>query len=250
MGFKIKNNVVFTDHTIDDFAITEPRHNRSPCFATYKKEKMDLYSVFYRKGGKNRGEPGDNCPFLYALKGRDNLTLDKQSLYSLRSNFYEIIELLHSLIISRYENIDFIVPMPSSHPFSRYLARILQRKIFKDAVVLDKFFLKKANSEIIQDINDLNIPSRDINRLLLPVKQAIEDEVAFSVSQFPVHLRKLIYPLKANVPVIATGTYLLVDDLTATGSTFISAKNVILNNNEKAQVTAVSLFSPTNNRVR
>lgn len=250
MGFTINKNIVFTDHTTDDYAITEYRNEHSPCFGRYKKQNMDLYSIFYRKGGNNRGQLGDNCPFLYALKKRDNLILDEYALSKLKPNFYEIINHLHTLIIERYKNIDFIIPMPSSHPYSVLLAKILQRKIFQKSVVLDNFLLKKTNQEIYQEISNLDLKPKDINMLLRSIKQADQKGIPFSVSNFPVSFRQKISPLKINDLDPKIGTYLLVDDLTATGSTFFSAKKEILNNNKTSVITAVSLFSPLNNRIR
>lgn len=250
MGFTIKENIVFTDHTTDDYAITEYRKKYSPCFGTYKKQNIDLYSIFYRKGGNNRGEIGDNCPFLYALKKRDNLVLDENALSNLKPNFYEIINQLHTLIIDRYQNIDFIIPMPSSHPYSLLIAKILQRRAFQNSVVLDDFLLKKTNQEMYQEISNLDLQPAEINILLRSIKEADQNNTVFSVSKFPVRLRSKISPLKLNELTPKIGNYLLVDDLTATGSTFFSAKKEILTNNNKSVITAVSLFSPVNNRVR
>lgn len=93
MGLVVQGNVVKVDHYNKEWLKTRPQGNPT-------KEEIDglaVYSLFKRllasakSRRKHRKIPGDNCPIIYALKGKDNLTTDISSIKKLRSSYDEIV---------------------------------------------------------------------------------------------------------------------------------------------------------------
>ena len=98
MGFKVIDNLVIVDHSINHYAITTPTKKRSPCIYTKKNIdslNLSIYSIFYRSViDRKLHKLGDNCPLLYALKGKQNLVVTKDSMKELKVPFYQILEIL------------------------------------------------------------------------------------------------------------------------------------------------------------
>lgn len=246
MGFFVKDQVVIVDHSINDFAITQFKDGYTPCSLFYKQQELHVYSIYYRPRGK-KGRIGDNCPLLYALKNRDGLKITRATIRDLRRHLKPIIEAIKCMIQTNHTEVNYIVPMPSSHPYAKFLAKILQRDIFKNAVVIDSLLVKKTNEHLMTDIQSLQLPPKEINELLAPVKRAIKEQRHFSMASFKTNKRKYISPLRAKAMNLNQNNFLLIDDLVASGSTLFSAKKAIKEQYSNANIFALSLFSPINN---
>ena len=254
MGFKVIGNLVIVDHSMNHYAITTPTKKRSPCSCTKKNTgflNLSIYSIFYRSViDRKLHKLGDNCPLLYALKGKQNLVVTKDSMKDLKVPFYEILEILKEEVTDKNEKIDFIVPMPSKHNISLQLSRRLQRQ-FHQSVVVESLLIKKSNSEMSQEIANSNIPSKDKHLILQRIKQADQKNKLFSVSDIPPPIRKYVHPIKLNgTQKVEDGVYIIVDDLISTACTLSSAQQVLILNSSDIKVLAISLFSPINNRIK
>jgi len=248
MGFVVDQNIVLVDHSIDDYAITEARKDKSPCIGFYKRQNLYTYSIYYRTG-KKKGNLGDNCPFLYALKKRDDLFTNRKTIKDMREEFLLIVVMIKHMIINNHVKVDYIVPMPSSHPYAKHLAKIIKRVAFPNAVIKNDLLLKKENEEILKEVQNLNINSKDIHQISSSIRAASKQNKRFTVSSINTALRRHISPLKI-VGNVRPGNYLLIDDLIASGSTIISARKAIQNKERDAEVFALSMFSSLNNRTR
>ena len=89
---------------------------------------ITIYSLFKRllasakSRRKHRQIPGDNCPIIYALKGKDNLTTDITSIKLLRESYSVIV---NSFQAEEPNGYDLIISMPSSHNISRLIGKRL-----------------------------------------------------------------------------------------------------------------------------
>ncbi|EZQ00932.1 hypothetical protein, partial [Acinetobacter sp. Ver3] len=105
MGFKVIDNLVIVDHSTNHYAITTPTKKKSPCIYTKKNIdslNLSIYSIFYRSViDRKLHKLGDNCPLLYALKGKQNLVVTKDSMKDLKVPFYQILEILKNEITDK-----------------------------------------------------------------------------------------------------------------------------------------------------
>ncbi len=254
MGFKVIDNLVIVDHSTNHYAITTPTKKRSPCIYIKKNINslnLSIYSIFYRSViDRKLHKLGDNCPLLYALKGKQNLVVTKDSMKDLKIPFYQILEILKNEITDKYKKIDFIVPMPSKHNLSLQLARRLQRQ-FHQSIVLEDLLIKKSNREMSEEVANSDIPNTDKHLILQRIKQAEQRNKLFSVSDIPPPIRKYVHPIKLNeTQIVEHGIYIIVDDLVSTACTLSSAQQVLVSNSAEIDILAVSLFSPVNNRIK
>jgi len=74
LGLRVENNVVVVDHAMNEHLLTTAEGNPSEDTV----EELRVISVFQRrfnsaKLARKRDEKviGDNCPLIYALKGKD-----------------------------------------------------------------------------------------------------------------------------------------------------------------------------------
>ena len=253
MGFSIASDgLVSINHETNHFAITTSTIGKSPCITNSKCRKypIDIHSVYFRpKNPKNAKSEGDNCPFIYAWKRKHpKLYITRYSLKEMRLDFYIILDKL-VLNIIKNQSIDFIVPLPSKHGLALNLAIRLQRRL-PNSVILFDIFLKKPNSEILEEIYDLDIIHSDKTQLTNAISRANALNRNFSISDIPTNLRGYLDPLKINTALLKNGTYLLVDDLFATGATLLNAKDKLLNLNSNINVLGSVIFGPYNNRIR
>lgn len=253
MGFSIgSDGLVSIDHQINHFAFTTMQGGKSPCIAKSKCDNfpIKIYSAYYRpKGPRNSKEEGDNCPFIYAWKKKSQkLYMTRDSLRNMREDFYLILDELVDRL-SQENQIDFIIPLPSKHCLAKSFSVRLRRRI-AGSTLLDNVFVKKSNNEILEEIYDLRINHADKTKLINAISIANALNRGFSISDVPTQLRGYLDPIKINTSVMHDGTYLLVDDLFASGATLLNAKDKILEINSNINVLGSFMFSPYNNRIR
>jgi len=127
LGFEVKDDGrVDVDHEHNTFCVTRPVGN-----PTIVKTHCGLVvcSIFkrlaHKKKPKSRSK-GDNCPMIYALKGKEGLYTTLSDIKLLYSSACEI---LANYIASQDPEYDLIIPMPSTHQISNMLARQVQRQV-------------------------------------------------------------------------------------------------------------------------
>lgn len=251
MGFSVADDgLVSINHQVNQYAVTAANIGKSPCSVQTKcSQPMIIHSIYYRpKNSKSSRLKGDNCPFIYAWKKKvPDLYITRHSLVGMREDFYILLSQMVNKILE-FHKVDFIVPMPSKHCLSSSLARRISRLI-PEAILFDNLFVKKSNDEMIEQIKCSNLDSLDKSKLIYVINRATESGTGFSISDVPTYLREYLDPVKITQNSLLEGTYLLVDDLFATGSTIINAKEKIIKNSSNNIILGAVLFSPHLNKI-
>ncbi len=202
---------------------------------------MTVYSTFQRHKAPNSSNRdreqrsrGDNCHLLYALKGKDDLHTTFGAIKRLMLNFDEIGERR----VDQSDTFDAIIPMPSGHTISKIYAKRLARrygcKVYEG--IFEKITLKDAEQLLA------NSP------LTSPEKRKIAarlGNVDFSLKNIPISYREHFPPvvLSSNALPKECKRFLLADDLLATGTTLLAARQLIIEAVPSARVAAACLFS-------
>lgn len=257
MGFVVnEDGLVSVNHDIDDFGITTSKFNPTKS-RTHCKNPMIIHSIFKRYD-RNRGKEknvngqlvGDNCPFIYAVKKKvTNLYVNTETIRSLCKPMNEIIDKFVQIQDQNKIKYDLIIPMPSSHNIASILATRVGRKL---NVSLNKTCLRKSTSgDVFKQVDgNKKIPHEARTNILDAIKRAKQNNHAFSLGDVRTVNRKYVQPLSLIESLVDYQRVLLVDDLFATGTTLITAKDLLQSKNSKLEVDALCLFSPLNGRIR
>lgn len=242
MGLVVTKNLVTVDHSVKEHLVTtlegNPKIDVRPC-------GLKVASIFTRTkvSGKGRRDRqariiGDNCPMLYALKGKDNLTTNFTSIKKLADTGYQILE-----VIAQSLGADTVAYMPSAYSLSRIIATRCA-SVF-DATLEANVFIKSTKLEafdMIRDAENNGLISPDERKSL---QYRLKKSETFSLKLVPVEYRHLFTPVQLS-PVYRgrlQGKVVLVDDLLATGRTLSVARGIALRMPSVTSVEAVCLFS-------
>ncbi len=250
MGLIVSESHVSVDHSINDWLITTLEGN--PTIEVTS--SLKVYSIFKRlkssrKSRRNRKEPqlGDNCPIIYALKGKDGLTTDITSVKKLVTSFNQIISKIYEQEPNRFE---LVVSIPSSYNISYILGSRVAR-MFQCNHSAD-FFKKIDIKDAFNILKYANITPSEKRKIYFRI-QKMEKEVGingnFSLKEIPtkyrLHFRPLIINKDCKLAFIPSRV-LIVDDLFATGTTLETAKLVINKEYPETMTQAICLFSSIN----
>lgn len=251
MGFVVNSDgLVSVDHSIDDFGITTSDRNPSSTITLCKQNKMDVFSIFVRYGYSGTGKAiGDNCPFIYGLKGKRDLYVNKDSIRDLSISMKKIISKIYDSHNEIGKSYDLVIPMPSSHILARVLAKRITRK-FKGSIIADNVFRKSTSEDIRVQINDKDIPRGAKIDIFNAIKKSEDENKEFSLSDVKTKNRIHIQPISIINSIHESQRILLVDDLFATGRTLITAKDLLMKENKESCIDALCLFSPLNGKIR
>ncbi|HCF3841121.1 TPA: phosphoribosyltransferase [Pseudomonas aeruginosa] len=202
--------------------------------------ELEVYSIFRRR--KARGNDGDGNPFIYALKGLNRYSISKEELWRFRPNYRRIL----GDFMGR-EPHDRIVPMPSSKPIARYVARTAKR-CQQESQLDVSLFRKRTMGEVLPEIEAKlgsgEIPEkfhRDTKQLLSVLSKSPASE--FSMKHVPQTLRGFVSPLALNNDIDVTDAkILLVDDLLSSGTTLRTAHELLMSAGASS-VSALCLLS-------
>lgn len=249
MGFLIDNNgLVSVDHSVKDFGDTTVKGNPTEALTRCKEYPMKIYSIFLRRKS-DVSNSGDNCPFIYGMKNKRGLYITRDSIGDLCDNIYDIMRVFFKKRISEGTCYDLIIPMPSSHKISYYLAKRLV-DFFSGSELGGGFFRKALVSDVLRQIDmDGDIPHEAKMNIVNAINYS-KDGANFSVGDVNTKFRKYISPIIFNGGSFEGKKILLVDDLFATGATIISAKNHIRRLGGAVKVDGFCLFSPLDGRIR
>lgn len=252
LGFDIREDGrVLVDHAHNRFGVTRidgnPTIARSRCGLT-------VYSIFKRMPHRLKGSKaalkGDNCPMIYALKG-------KQGLYTTRADIKLLYQsgnaILSKLLAGVKLPYDSIFPMPSAHGISASLARRVHRLI-PDALFTDQVLQKSTVQDVKRQLVRVSLPHSDYAVISLRIKR-MEADVGLSgecsVKEIPVQLRHHIAPVKLTTAIPEQAyRILLVDDLFSSGATLFAARDLLQRCFPTAQIEALCLFSPLRGKIK
>ncbi|PJR59643.1 hypothetical protein CWM52_20620 [Raoultella sp. T31] len=247
MGLILKGHKVIVDHDCRDWLITRPQGNPT----IEHSGNLKIYSVFKRQllSGKRRRnreqrQLGDNCPLIYALKGKEELTTDISSIKRLHKSFGIILEQIARQEPDGYQ---LIISMPSAHNISHVVAKRFARRFgsVHSTNLLRKITVEEAFR--LLDRADISVEeTRSLDyRIKLQAKE-VGFKGNFSLKGIPAGLRDALPPLSLNVlPELnfRPTRILLVDDLMASGTTLDTAAHIISQQYPGATIHAACLFS-------
>lgn len=245
MGFNVdsRNNLVTVDHLHNNYAVTTVAGN--PVVKTISGIKVT--SVFARtKAKRQRSDPGDNSPMLYALKGLGNLTTTYSSVAMLYSNYCQIM----SSIVQNEEASglwDCVVPMPSSSKLAFLIAKTIARH--PGVGLIESSLLRKVTGNaVLASLDALAISSKDRTALRSEVRRFIQchdGEADFQMKSIKrVDLRCHLCPFMLGSAPLQHQPHriLLVDDMVTSGTSIVSAATVLSTHFPQAHIEAVTLF--------
>lgn len=244
MGFSVDvaTNIVTVDHSHNDYCKTKVEDN--PTAITLRKT-LKVTSIFARtKNKRDKSIPGDNCPMLYALKEINCLKTTRRDIILLKDNYSQI---LGKYLTSSLEW-DYFIPLPSSNPLTVAFAQRVQRHAGIGACnngILSKITAEQA----LLNVDKLQIRSADKATIKQSIKKFIkknDGKKEFQIKSIFPKLRKHIEPFEwnfsfnENIP--PTSKILLVDDMVTSGTSLLSALDLIKNRYPDSTVEALTLF--------
>lgn len=252
MGLTVIDGEVIVDHSVTDHLNTTGQGNPTQV----NLRGMTVHCTFqrrYRSAKTARGVdervPGDNCPLIYALKGKDDLRVSHSSIRALNAHAPTILAAISDLLSGQ---IDIIVPMPSSSALALILAKRLSR--LTGVAVQEGIFVKSSNTQAMIRAQDLSAKGnktlsysqvREMRPLLRWM--ARNGDQAYAAKNIKTGLRGFFDPIQLApgfVPQIKDDRFLLVDDLLATGETLVAARSLITVHNLGSVERAVTWFGP------
>jgi len=247
VGLILQGQRVIVDHSCREGLITRPEGNPT----IERIGDLKIYSVFKRqllsaKRRRNREQRqlGDNCPLIYALKGKEGLSTDITSIKRLNESFTEI---LRQIAVQEPDGYQLIISMPSAHNISHIVGRRFARQF--DAKHVTDLLRKITVQEAFRLLDRADISVEDSRSLAFRIKSQAREvglNGNFSLKGIRPNLREVFPPLVLNVaPALAFRPMriLLVDDLMASGTTLNTAAHIISQQYAGATIHAACLFS-------
>lgn len=199
-----------------------------------------LYSVIRRYKEKRRAGKrpiGDNCPMLYAMKQKDGLYVESETVE-------QLYEYAKNSIRQTFQNnfpFDTVIVIPSNHDICSRLAKIISK--LYSVYVIDEYFVKNSHQTAIDAIKKNKDITSDIKQ---HIKNAINrDKNKLTIKYVNAKYRKYVPILRWNHVELPPNTknILLIDDIFSSGSTLANAADIIKNSSPKVEnISALTLF--------
>lgn len=241
MGLVINGSLVTIDHAVKEHLITEPDGNPKVSTLACGLKVTSLFTRMKASGKQRRDRTvrliGDNCPLLYALKSKDNLKTDFDSVKKICVSGYTILD-----AVAAESSADSVIYMPSSYSLSYILAKRVSKVL--NAQLYDNVYLKTLKIDALSMLERAyqvgNIDRNGYKSLIFKLSKS----QTFSLKDVPVQYREIFDPVKLNPGFQSPiqGNVILVDDLLATGRTLSVARS-LLAYPEVQSVQAMCLFS-------
>lgn len=251
LGLLVSDNVVIVDHGVNEHMLTgvsgnptEDRIDDLPVFSVFKR----LFNSAKQSRDREQKLQGDNCPLIYALKGKDELAVRFSSIKSLNES---IPAILSSITTQIDRHFDVILSMPSSSRLADILAKRISRMTGRPHI--QNTFAKATNAQAmahiadIRDSNPKNLSKKDASTLRNVLKVLRErPEELYTAKDVKTSVRKYFLPLVvAQLPSTFDDKtrVLLVDDLLSTGGTLICAHRLLVDSGVTSPHLCVTWFS-------
>jgi len=242
MGLTIKGNSVDVDHSHNQLLNTSRHGNPYVQIAGVGVDEIVVYSTFQRHmtpRSMSRDpniKKGDNCHLLYALKGKNGWNTTFGAVRRLMLHFDAIVEDM----IDQSGEFDAVISMPSGHSVSRlYGERIATRY---QCPFYNNVFTKVSKQDARTQLAAAN--------LSYPERKMLQNRIGkengdFTMKDIPTDYRKIFRAVDLQAANIPPGceSFLLVDDLLASGSTLVEARRQLLAAVPGAHIAAACLFS-------
>lgn len=247
MGLNLQGYHVTIDHSHRHWLITTPEGNPT----RERVGNLTIYSMFRRQKApaslnrdRKQRKLGDNCPLIYALKGKEGLTTDFSSIKALSQSFNAILE---AIAQAEPDGYDLIVSMLSAHNISHIVGKRFSRYFnaphFKDLlrkITVEEAFILLDRANI--DVTDVKSLQYQLRRQ----KNEVGYQGAFSLKGIPTEHRAVFPPITINTALtmhLNAHRILITDDLLATGTTLETAASLLGTLCPGASVQAACLFS-------
>ncbi|MBK5073622.1 phosphoribosyltransferase [Budviciaceae bacterium CWB-B4] len=238
MGIDVNNRIVTYSDIHEKIVITSV--NKNPKISRIgKQNKLFVYSIFTRV--RSNEIRGDGNPLIYALKGLKGYSISKREVVKFRPNFDEII----TKVINKFnKKHDIILVLPSSSKVPAMFARRVGRALSCD-VSYDSF-KKNTIYEVLDLFNNNNVKSghEDEVRGVLYNLNNSNGNLIFSMKDIPNNIRCYFNPFSLKNESLKNKNILLIDDILSTGTSLITANNLIVSQNN--QTDALCLLSDLN----
>lgn len=247
VGLILQEQHVIVDHDCRDWLVTCPEGNPT----IERHHQLKIYAVFKRKllsakRGRDRQtrQLGDNCPLIYALKGKEGLFTDISSIKRLNHSFRIII---NHIVQKEPAGYQLVISVPSAHNISHILGKRFALKFgaqhFADT-------LRKVTVEdAFRLLDRADISLEDTRKLEFRIKKQAKEvglRGYFSLKGIPPKFREALPPLTLNnIPVLnfKPSRILITDDLIASGTTLNTAADLLSRLYPQAVIHAACLFS-------
>jgi hypothetical protein len=252
LGLVIQDKKVLVDHASKEHLVTTSAGNPKRYKVANEHGDLNVLSIFTRLKATSRErrdravrQIGDNCPMIYALKGKDGLTTGYRSVREMLLVGAEIVAQAHQA--SPWSSDTVIVCVPSSHSIVGHVARQLER-LLKFPIV-DGLLSKASVASAIADLERAVARSQNYQERkdLRNILRNVTKQEVLALKDVSARYRHLIQPMVLGPKPVTSphASILLVDDLVSSGTSLIAAKNVLLTNGQGTDFTALSLFSKT-----
>lgn len=244
VGLLIDGNTVKIDHSIKNHLITTEKGNPKILKVENNYGYIEVFSIFTRlkdasKDRRHRDirKIGDNCPLIYALKGKDNLITNHSTIRELLDVGGKIVKKNFSITGE-----EVIVCAPSSHSLVLHIAHKVGDLL---KLPVHTNILKKVS--VASAIVDLQNATRGCTtyaerKEILNQIEILKKQTSFSLKEISTKHRHLINPVGLSNK-IKSDTIIIIDDLVSSGTTLIAAKNLLKSSQCCSSVRALSLFS-------
>lgn len=247
LGLVILGTKVLVDHSSREHLITTLAGNPKQYTVENEFGSIDVFSVFTRlkaTSQERRDRPGrkigDNCPMIYALKGKDGLTTGYRSVREMLLIGEQIVR--QHLV---FRDPPVIVCIPSSHSIVRHVAEQLGKHL--QLTIVDGLLAKATVASAVADLDRAISSSKSYSdrKALQNIRQVVNKQQVLALKDVHTRFRHLIQPIAAGPQAVKHpySSILLVDDLVSSGTSLIAAKNVLRSTQQGQSFTALSLFS-------
>lgn len=247
VGLILQEQHVIVDHDCRGWLITRPEGN--PTIERY--HQLKVYAVFKRKllsakQGRDRQvrQSGDNCPLIYALKGKEGLFTDISSIKRLNHSFRII---LNHIVQKEPAGYQLVISVPSAHNISHILGKRFAQRF--DALHYSDTLRKVTVEDAFRLLDRTDISIEDTRKLEFRIKKQAKEvgfSGCFSLKGIPPKFRDVLPPLALNnIPVLnfRPSRILITDDLIASGTTLNTAADLLSRLYPQAVIHAACLFS-------